>query len=101
MPTPDFAPLSHEELRELWNDHKDHHAAPNSPCAERRRFILSAIWWEGVNDKRSHNFSTFCRYDENLVPICLTTECCHKDWTDEQWFLLKLREVGIDWREDG
>ena len=41
MPNPDFIPLSHEELRELWILGRD---MPQSFTV--RRLILSAVWWE-------------------------------------------------------
>mgnify|MGYP001611046200 CR=1 FL=1 len=78
MPNPDFIPLSHEELRELWILGRD---MPQSFTV--RRLILSAVWWESQKIGKLVVGSTY--------PLK----------TAQERFLAKLREVGIDWREDG
>ena len=75
MPNPDFTPLSHAELRKRWREH-DHDFCEAPDCPDRR-LILSAIYWEAQAYL--------------AVP---------KDRAQED-FVTKLREIRIDWREDG
>lgn len=94
----DFTPLSHEQLRAIWD------LAEHLPqFVDVRRLILTAIWWEAMTLRDCHNASTICRYsyDVNLEPEATTRNCQHSRWIDYDWFKILLREVGIDWREDG
>ena len=73
MPNPNFTPLSHEELGELWD------RIPNELSYEQprlRRLILTAIWWEAM--------------------WYFTGSSIHDDKQKQDWFLAKLREIGID-----
>ena len=104
----DFTPLTHEELRELWkqaeifgSDYNENYAPSRSHelKQEARRLILSAVWWAAMEERatfyaRHHQDRSYCR------------ECSALERDDrhershEDWFLAKLAEIGIDWRED-
>ena len=78
----DFTPLTHEELRELWDAHNHYRDKDSSNCY-RCRLILTAIWWESMAASFTDEWSF-----------------THSDKVARN-FLAKLREVGIEWREDG
>ena len=92
MPNPNFTPLSHEELRELWK-HGTGDNSKNYPYVAN--LVLSAIWWmamaDGLADELSHAHPTVSSASQ--CPACGSTVL--------ERFSAKLREVGIDWREDG
>ena len=90
-----FTPLSHEELRELWNISTTSYREAPFWKDHVRRAILSAIWWMAMEEARLH-IPMFCGvFTATNVPCDL----CRR--SDRDWFYAKLREVGIDWREDG
>ena len=84
-----FTPLSHKKLRELWILSRD-----MAQSFTVRRLILSAIWREAMEEKESF-YAAFRTRDD--AGNCRCATC----WANQDWFLAKLREVGIDWREDG
>ena len=109
MPNPNFTPLSREELRELWNAGYPHLAQTDAWVEKAMRLILSAIWWEAMNDKIEWQYHLGrCAYDADWVLLAdgrLMRNVCQASerhgWSAQDWFLAKLREIEIDWREDG
>lgn len=84
-----FTPLSHEQLKILW-DMTEH--LPR--FIDVRRIILSAIWWETMEGRANHIV------DWEVAPAAhQKCKLCRRGPRD--WFLTRLAEVGIDWREDG
>ena len=75
----DFTPLSHEELRELWEQMRPNPAdrrAVEMWKAGCAKLILSAVWWETL--------------------WYFTGSSLHDDEQKRAWFLAKLAEIGIE-----
>lgn len=83
-----FTPLSHEELRELWLlVNPAYSDQPGTESYERKRLVLSAIWWEAIEDGSRHKY------------IC---KDCSLSNDNAYWFRAKLAEIGISLEgEDG
>ena len=89
----DFTPLSHQELRELWNSHK-----ACIGCDDICKAILSAIWWEAMEEQAE--FYQYHHKDRSYCRECSVKRDDRHGRLNHDWFLAKLAEIGIDWRED-
>ena len=81
-----FTPLTHEELRELWELYACHTEFISSVRA--RKLILSAVWWEAMENRRAwQSANPQYRKQDQLL------------WNNADWFLAKLAEIGIELEE--